>query len=150
MNIPNLPTDNIYKFFALTGLFIVIFSIITSEIKLTDNQTDLDIYGAQATELEYEVQRLNSRLEKDPHNQVYNSKELVDELKFKNFKLSNTNELIGKKLDRFKRTFHWLLFGVIIGSIISFLGFIYWYNRVQRFLDYKLKLECELKKETSE
>ncbi len=150
MNIPNLPTDNIYKFLALSGLFIIIFSITMTEIKLADIQTDLDIYETQAAELEYEVQSLDSRLEKDTHNEAYNSEKLVDELKFKNFKLANTNELLRKKSDKFKRAFHWSIFGVIIGAIICLLGFIYWYNRVQRFLDYKLKLECELKKESSE
>ena len=148
MNIPNLPTDNIYKFLALSGLFIVTFCISITEIKLADFETDLDVYEIQVAELEYEVQLLDSRLEKDSYNEVYSSEKLADELKFKNFKLSNTHELLLKKSDKFKRTFHWSIFGIIIGLIICILGFYYWYVRVQRFLDYKLKKEASDEKPT--
>lgn len=32
MNIPNLPTDNLHKFIALSGLLLVVFSVTITEI----------------------------------------------------------------------------------------------------------------------
>ncbi|GAA3622905.1 hypothetical protein [Flavivirga jejuensis] len=134
MIIPNLPTDNIYKFFALSGLFIIIFCITSTELKVSDIESDMDNLITQKGEIEYEIQLLKNNYEKEKLN---------EKLNLKIFKFNRLDELLQNKTKKIKRVFYWSIFGIIVGVIMCLFGFVCWYNRIQIFLDYKLKKENE-------
>jgi hypothetical protein len=143
MNIPNLPTDNLYKFLALTGIIILIFSIAVTEIRLTELESESDYYLTQKGELYFDIQSLNSDLDRITDKEIFELKRLKNEIRIRVFKLSRTKELLLKKSKQTRTVFRWSIFGVLSGLLISVFGFVLWYNRVQRYLDYKLKLETK-------
>jgi hypothetical protein len=143
MNIPNLPTDNLYKFLALTGIIILIFSIAITEIRLTELESESDDYLTQKGELYFDIQSLNSDLDRITDKEIFELKRLKNEIRIREFKLSRTKELLLKKSKQTRTVFRWSIFGVLSGLLISVFGFVLWYNRVQRYLDYKLKLETK-------
>jgi hypothetical protein len=62
MNLPSLPTDNLYKFLALSGLFIVLFSFIfpmkrVGELKLKASEiiTQAEVLRIEIDDLEYDT-----------------------------------------------------------------------------------------------
>ncbi len=68
MNIPNLPTDNLYKFIALSGIIITLFCSIIPHIILNEIIDDIDTIQTERGELEFEIAKLEDRsdeLEKD-------------------------------------------------------------------------------------
>jgi uncharacterized membrane protein len=143
MNIPNLPTDNLYKFLALTGIIILIFSIAITETRLTELESESDYYLTQQGELYFDIQSLNSDLDRITDKEIFELKRLKNEIRIRVFKLSRTKELLLKKSKQTRTVFRWSIFGVLSGLLISVFGFVLWYNRVQRYLDYKLKLETK-------
>jgi len=71
MNVPTFPTDNLYKFVAISGLFICIFSIVfpmtrISEIKhkIIELQTKSAILNIEIEELKVESANLDKDLER--------------------------------------------------------------------------------------
>jgi hypothetical protein len=62
MDLPSLPTDNLYKFLALSGLFIVVFGFIfpmtrISELKLKacEVNTQIEVLRIEVDDLEYDT-----------------------------------------------------------------------------------------------
>ncbi|MDV7140447.1 hypothetical protein R3X28_16260 [Maribacter sp. TH_r10] len=80
MNIPNLPTDNLYKFLALTGLFLMVASFGYKEYRNHE-------YNIQKTEIKVEEKILEFKIE-NKKTMVEHSRKLrdfeVDILKPKN------------------------------------------------------------------
>lgn len=67
MNLPSLPTDNLYKFCALSGVVLLLFGATFPVQKLFETQDNLDrveteiaILGAQTSAFQQEAQRLKS------------------------------------------------------------------------------------------
>jgi septal ring factor EnvC (AmiA/AmiB activator) len=70
MNLPSIPTDNLYKFCAVSGVVLLLFGATYPVQKLFDTQNNLDqvrteekILSAQIADLREDFQRLNSDLE---------------------------------------------------------------------------------------
>ncbi|MHC2992004.1 hypothetical protein OB13_10540, partial [Pontibacter sp. HJ8] len=61
MNVPNLPTDNLYKFIALSGLLISISCIVTPSIISKQILDELIAIEAEADELALEVEFLKEK-----------------------------------------------------------------------------------------
>jgi hypothetical protein len=203
MEIPNLPTDNLYKFMALSGLLIVLFftslyvvkesqltddtNKITSEIgelifeknlllekdsmlhiEILDLESKLKRYKHDSTNLEIDLSDI-SKLTQDPNKRealkffyTYESdilpeKKILDDIQLR-IKLRDENKnLIRMKANTvilknnqnivdwksLKRLRWMMLFGVLLGSYLASNGFILWYQRVQKYLDKKIKIESE-------
>lgn len=176
MNIPNLPTDNLYKFLSLAGIVVVIMAVYftvtkVSEVsdKIMDVQEGQDIVSENIKSLE----RLVELLEKIVDNSIAELKgerkkddkklELVySESEIKNLMSEIRDSLakIGvekvrveantKRLtelhERSKKISHWGVFFIAIGMIMANFGFYLWYTRVQKPLDCILKRELLIKK----
>ena len=102
-----------------------------------------DDYLTRRGKLYFDIQSLNSDLDRIADIETVESKKLKNEIRIRDFKLSRTKELLLKKLKRTKSVSRWSIFGVSSGLLISVFGFVLWYNKVQRYLDYKLKLEIK-------
>lgn len=124
-----LPTDNIYKFYALFGLLLTIFSI---SAMLYVNQSTNDL--AFEVAVEYET------LKADPMRSV------ADEIRFK--VLERKLEIAGLN----KKTFMICLFVVIAaGGIMVWYGFKKWHTEVQPVQDEIARLNLlKLRQEVGE
>jgi len=113
MNIPSLPTDNLYKFMALSGIILIISSFYIVW-KHADRSQELlrELNAGLAVENTYSDNR---------GSDLPNLKLKLEELKF-----------ILKEKPSYM-TF--LLISQIIGWVLSIIGFVLWYLRVQKYQD---------------
>lgn len=54
MNLPNLPTDNLYKFIALTGVILLIISIFYPEYQRKTLRDEIEVYNGEVRKLSLE------------------------------------------------------------------------------------------------
>lgn len=143
MNLPNIPTDNLYKFMALTGILIIVLS-----------STLFIVKGNRTQEINQELKKLGSLIDSELSN-----KELVilrlknDETFKKNYKADNsisvyeaeTTKLLEelKLILKDKPTYRLiaLVFG-FLGITLSLFGFKLWYEKVQKYQDIILENEA--------
>ncbi len=113
MNLPSLPTDNLYKFMALSGIILIISSFYIVW-KHADRSQELlrELNAGLAVENTYSDNR---------GSDLSNLKLKLEELKF-----------ILKEKPSYM-TF--LLISQIIGLVLSIIGFGLWYLRVQKYQD---------------
>lgn len=62
MNIPNLPTDNLYKFIALTGVIIFIITIFYPEYQRTSIRDEIILYNRELQKLNIEKDKSKRKL----------------------------------------------------------------------------------------
>jgi hypothetical protein len=113
MNLPSLPTDNLYKFMALSGIILIISSFyivwdhaersqeLVRELKtgLAVENTYSDNQGSDLSNLKLKLEELEHILNQKPTYMTF------------------------------------LLIGQIIGLALSIIGFGLWYLRVQKYQD---------------
>jgi len=143
--IPNLPTDNLYKFIALAGLLIAF-------VGYGFQHLDEERWYAQTKVMEVELDALSS-----------SSKELVkltEEQTLPNDELSKEYENFQKSLFEFQKKFapmnspgsqklyQWAGIAGYVGIILSIVGFVLWYQKVQKPLDEILKIQLEKARES--
>lgn len=136
MEMPNLPTDNLYKFLALFGLILIVFS------SYMFNQTPEKLYS-DIDNLKVKEQLLKIKVHGDSFkgNQLVNNKieHLKDSLEF-----DATLKGLQRKVDRFPKLLYLYLILLLLGVAATIFGFIKWFFRTQKFND--LMLENESKK----
>ncbi len=69
MTIPNLPTDNLYKFVALTGVVLLILSLLYPESQRTTIRDEITLYNGEVRKLNFERDKSKRKL-KDIKEQV--------------------------------------------------------------------------------
>lgn len=153
MSIPSLPTDNLYKFVALSGvlIFIILSYIVVNFISDSQNRVDtlnmeIVIYNSRyKNNLDDILFLKESRLEWDGDD-IKELDRLEKEQKELSLNLAeiNHNKSVVKKLDEtiLSVVIFWLI-SIVISIIMMIYGFSRWYYRVQRHLDKKIKKEAE-------
>ncbi len=154
MNIPNIPTDNLYKFIALSGVMLIIFGFFiqfySSYFVLEPNKNLVKVIR----EIEYKSTNLKQDIEnfedKITNNSTKNQKNYyLNEL----IKFNNRYEELSKEMANLEGIFIYVKdlttiveasiklgkITIIEGSIFSSLGFLLWYYKVQKYEDIILK-----------
>lgn len=163
-NIPNMPTDNLYKFIALSGLFSFLFIMtlfgytlhqVSSQIISSDR--DLRNLDAEMTNVESNIHSLEQQIEiidakSKKYINISEKKELIDELQIlidKKDRLSTQlkgvktlqndyiykNKLIVSYWDEVK-SYKGLVVAILTSSLMWCIwGFTMWYLKLQRHLD---------------
>ena len=128
MNRIPLPTDNIYKFYALFGLLLIIFSI--GSTVLLSKSTNEKVYK-YVVELEQSYRGVESQDQETDRQKVL--KKLID------IEAKDRKELT-----------RWLDVLSVVGTAVMVLGFVAWQTKIQPIEDElrslqrdKLKLEVE-------
>jgi hypothetical protein len=123
MNLPHLPTDNLYKFLGIFGLVLIVFSSY--------------MFNQASVEIEYKLY--------DSY-----SNEQVKEFLVKNDSISETKPNLGivklqteKQKKKFPRLVHLYLLLFLLGFVLSIFGFYLWFLRTQKIQDKILKNESE-------
>jgi exopolysaccharide biosynthesis protein len=153
MNIPNLPTDNLYKFMALSGLFILILSVVYPlyrENELTQRllalEGEIEVLNVDIifqTELAKNTKRHSFSLSDPDIPQILRFKEASVKIETQRKQLL----FLSSEIEKYKR-FRWI--GVFCGMALILSGFMLWYYRVQRFQDILLYREATKTDEESQ
>lgn len=145
MNFPQIPTDNLYKFMALSGLAIALISFFLPMKQVRDIEMEIVEIQEQARLLNEKndfldikkgiIERLKSAPAEEAEKIFIERQQLVlesvrilaklERVKFLKDEIKNLKTIIG------------LLSG--LGVFLSVLGFILWYQKVQRYQDKVLK-----------
>ena len=141
MNFIPLPTDNLYKFTALSGLAILLFSL-AYPIRLV---VDLELKAAQtsghieATTHELKkVDRLLAELEsskvptREELNVLHEKRDVAQMSHYQDLSAKNELLVLRAELNAIRSVAR---IGVWLGSLMSVIGFYLWYFRVQRPAD---------------
>lgn len=145
--IPNLPTDNLYKFIATFGLALLVTGLVLTarmadEVVVTNAQllSRLD----QLTEEGERLDRFHSALDEYGYEEIPSSlaRMLADELsayiEARHTLDLDADEFIG----RGERLVAWWYLGhtaIGLGLVLIVAGFYLWYHRVQKPLDQSLR-----------
>ena len=152
MSIPSLPTDNLYKFLALAGLALLLFSfwytdVKTSELsfKIAEGKGEMAVLKVYIDELPKEINSTEVVTKPKSVNDE-NSKELSKqrhEYLIKDAQLKAKVEILTVLLEDIE--FHHKVFavGAFIGGFMSYFGFLLWYRRVQKPNDMLLLNQLE-------
>ncbi|QLG46033.1 hypothetical protein [Costertonia aggregata] len=154
MNIPSLPTDNLYKFIALFGLVIFSFSIYFSyqiEEKLwLENYK----YAPKMQKLEREIYTIQNEnilphevLKEMGHEELKNYEELLQKIKKESEKkVAEANDIesnYDNLVDTTERNLNFYLAVGLTGGLLMILGFVLWYLKYQRYIDAEVKWNGE-------
>jgi len=151
MNIPSLPTDNLYKFLALSGLVICLYSFIFPmknigelELKSLDIKTQSEVLRIEIDYLKTDTITWAEKAKLDPEETVLIRKR-TREAAIKAAELKGRMEQI--EVLRKEVLFYWKLLRItyFLGTAISLAGFCLWYILVQRPND--ILLRKQIKKE---
>jgi hypothetical protein len=140
MEYPTPPTDSLYKFLALAGLVMIMFSIsypvsktIELQLQEIDVQAERKLILFDLSELSREVKEKNIQdLCSNPENpEIRSFKERLAVIERKRIDVEAL-------MDKLKVQRRWVVYyvsaalcGSTLGLVLSCIGFIFWYKRVQ-------------------
>jgi len=181
MNIPNLPTDNLYKFIALTGVLLLFISIFYPEYQRIRIREEITLYNGEIKKLNIESDKSKRKLKdikeqvekldtisKIKSNSIVNDsvitrtrvlqgpKELVDlslqidklveeylsierDLSIQRVEVNTKLNLINDKEADLEDINELVNYLGGFSIVLSFLGFILWYEKTQKYQDRVLK-----------
>lgn len=141
MNLQSVPTDNLYKFMAVSGLVLLIFSSyfpITQIRQLEGRSDELEL---ELTALEVEMKQLQvaaSRAEtmkRPSREEVRLLRQTANELERRLALFKVKKAILDRLVRQSKQLLAWMLIGTVGGAMLSTVGFTLWYLRLQRFQD---------------
>ena len=144
MNIIQPPTDSLYKFMAVSGLLILCFSMIWPELRLYELEQQMIQVVGEVNILKVEANNLKEDMEslgkdKRTPNALIEKRQLL-EIKIEQIKTKGDLAILAttdtKRMNRI------LSIGVAFGLILSLLGFILWYLKVQMWQDIAIKKDA--------
>lgn len=139
--IPNLPTDNLYKFAAVSGLFTMLASTLLLSYDLSQLFNLQSTISGTQKNIDF-LQNLADASTKTRGDEYHT--EAIELQKNNTQLLEQYNYLKNSVIDR-QRLLTWAL---VAGGVSATLGFYFWYIKVQRPLDQTTALN--LKKLQSE
>ena len=152
MKIPDIPTDNLYKFTSIIGVIsLLIFLLGPEYIKYNLKVEEIILSGEiEIASFEIEVntediQTVVDMIDKAKKNKETLSDEIID-LHNKTIETNRSNrkinirqatqvELNKYKKSQFEKWSKFQIIGVLISTVITLVGFALWYIKVQRPLD---------------
>lgn len=169
MNMPNVPTDNLYKFLSISGLIILFFAIVLPQYAIF--QLEMRLIDAKTNQEKFEIERemVKTSIDRVMLEQQVNDtvlmlsevsgessskleatkiKELLAEHERLAVEINKLNQLAMSQIDqsaineknklmlsRIKSLSSLSVFMMLIGVLVTILGFSMWYYKTQRFLD---------------
>jgi len=128
MNLPNLPTDNLYKFHCLVGFILVVVSLLFGLFNVLSLNKDTNkIYkDMQIVELKLAALKSNESIPSDIKNQV--------------IEIRRQTQDVYDQLGIVKMVMN---IGVIAGTFMYVYSSILWYLRLQRYEDIIIRGKAE-------
>jgi hypothetical protein len=152
MNLPSLPTDNLYKFMALCGLFLVVFGLVFPStridelnLKAIEINTQAEVLRIEIDDLEYDTDLWAKKVTLNPEETDLLRKR-TREIKIRTAEI--TGRMEQHNILRITIEHYWRVLKVTIwvGFILSLVGFYCWYFLVQRPNDLLLRKQIKEEK----
>jgi len=152
MNMPNLPTDNLYKFLALAGLAIAVLSFWHAEGKLSEIKYKIaSLEGDVGLMKVYEdaLQKNRDSIRASIKRKSVSDEEMKElykqhhEYLLKNAEFQAKTKFVLVLIEEGKRVSTLSIWIETIGVLISYIGFQLWYIRVQKPNDMLLRKQLE-------
>lgn len=128
MEIPSLPTDNLYKFMAIFGIVLMIFAFVFPFRGIDDLSNELHEAELEARIHEAQEQRFFAS------GKERSEEEEIDKIIFM-LKYKSNLEKLREKSNRFEQNKWIFKISYGAGSFVASWGFLLWYWKVQRHLD---------------
>ena len=138
MDFTKLPTDNLYKFLAFTGILVAIISIAAAYGVIGDAvKEQMEIYGGQ--EIVYIELKCKEAIDKgkgklSSEERLRLLKNLRD-IKIEGEKAGIRLNQFGQLRNRALEIKNYTLISFWLGIALAIAGFLLWYNRLQSYLD---------------
>jgi hypothetical protein len=150
MNLPSLPTDNLYKFMALAGLAAFFFSVVyptwqTRELKVKQLEQDAEraVLQIEHAHLVAELYDASGKVKPDAQPDGLATKRRFRDLEIKAAQLEGKKQVLirlAAEANLFSLAF-W--YGIVAGLIVTIWGFALWYRRVQKPQDALLQQQLK-------
>lgn len=154
MTPPSFPTDNLYKFMALADLFLLVFGTVypsqqVSELeqKRVATQTDRAVLLVQLDALKEDV-AIAKKSSQATEAQLERLSELVTELAIKQAQIAGKEAQEKVLTDDLLFAWRTLKVGLALGLLLTLIGFVCWYFRVQKLQDQLLLRQVAPKDDT--
>jgi hypothetical protein len=141
MDPTSLPTDNLYKFLALSGIIIDVAAVHLYFKRRADVNERLDELETQAAGLRVDIEEAKLQLEaaKEEHHttaaKFYASTQRVAEVS-RSHEVQKVKLGVLKRLRRELKLLTWVVaFALTIGTVAAAAGFYLWYDRLQKYQD---------------
>ena len=138
----NLPTDNLYKFMAIAGLSIALFSIYLMFTRAEQGTLRVDQLERESTVLLEEENQIELAWERLKEKAGPSSKSLEDARNEIKKRKARMHEDV-QAAKRFAELNLWLIkqlrVASIVGVLLAVVGFFLWYFRVQKYLDIAIR-----------
>lgn len=135
-NLPNAPTDNLYKFMAIFGLLFAVTTFIYADYMQNETRKQLIEFANDSAQKRYEMVQDYLKSQQGINPELKNKHTLITEL------LDTKGEYLVAQAMRSDFYIKLRNIGGTTGSIISILGFYLWYTKLQRYQDKVLKKEA--------
>lgn len=146
----DLPTDNLYKFMALSGVALTIFSCVFPLWMEFSTWEKMDPLRIDIAVMQVEVENFKKNISNIDFNNL--SADQEKDLGQKTESLSLKNAEIGAKLGilkyySFRSTLILILMFVpaFLSIFLANAGFVRWYNKLQKYQDEIIETEAKLK-----
>ncbi|SHO46819.1 hypothetical protein SAMN02745220_01651 [Desulfopila aestuarii DSM 18488] len=150
-----IPTDNLYKFIAISGLIILLLSIVLPlywsndlQSKAIELGTEIavlqmknDLLGEDVRKVEKQLsttENSNGVIGKETKQLHEKSKNDLRSIQFSTIEIKGKINLQEYYLKMLKKISIYAFLGIVIGLILSIYGFKFWYIKLQQPLDLQL------------
>jgi hypothetical protein len=151
MPLPNLPTDNLYKFVALAGLTLALFSFVFPKVQehnlsrvLWETKIDIDVAGEQLRYIDEQTSTLEIKRQ-EAHRKNTSLKPVKDDelrildlqhsLRIQQAQAKNKTKLLGDLTRELEEVRLFSKIGIALGLVLTGFGFFLWYVKLQRYQD---------------
>jgi hypothetical protein len=147
--VPNLPTDNLYKFVALAGLTMVVLSLVLFAVAMNARWDTLDRLEVDQASLDAEITNLRSDLDvlaKQAHPSAGDLRALrqrQQDLVAHAAVMAAKAGILRRLREGLKELVLQMYVGAGLGGGIAAVGFMLWYRRVQVFQDQLLRAQAK-------
>ena len=149
MDIPQLPTDNLYKFKALVGVVLAVFVFCFPALKTMELRLQSYDLNTHIEKLKIETEFLSNELKllrenKNPTNEelkVIDQKGLLNQTRAA--ELLGDNAKIEYQRGMLKASVIFMIIGSLLGLTLAVSGFREWHFHVQHPQDVLLRLQVE-------
>lgn len=124
----NLPTDNFYKFCCLSGLFLIVTSVICS---IYTYKSSLNAEIKHSTDIQILELKQKQKLPLSMQEKVL---------------LQNSKELLSITKSDKHYALRWIVYLFILGLFLFTYGFICWYMKIQRYEDAIIRFQEQKEK----
>ena len=146
--VPPVPTDNLYKFLALSGLVLCIASVTGIQYRLnavtarvSEFQVQIAEYGAEAAVYQTHAKQIHGvKAPSQPQLAALDS--LDDRLHRLDAIIKVRSELIQQLMDTERGDDRLLFGGEVAGIVLAFAGFALWYERLQKYQDVAVRVQA--------